>query len=78
MYADDTVLFFASQNVEEIDTVLNQELDTLYSWLTENSLFLNKKKTEFIIFGTSARLSGTRNCDVKIGDNPIKHVSSFK
>ncbi|CAB3985473.1 Hypothetical predicted protein [Paramuricea clavata] len=35
MYANNTVLFFASQNVEEIEAVLNQELDTLYSWLTE-------------------------------------------
>ena len=61
MYADGTVLLFASQNVEEIETVLNQDLTNLYSWLTVNSLFLNKKKTEFIVFGTSARLLGTRN-----------------
>lgn len=46
---------------------MNQELiSILYAWLIENSLFLNKKKTEFIIFGTSARLSTIRNLNVKI------------
>ena len=78
MYADDTVMIFSSNSAEEIEDVLNQELNSLYAWLSTNGLFLNKKKSEFIIFGTSARLSSTRNCDVKIGGSSIKRVSSFK
>ena len=78
MYADDTVMIFSSNSAEEIEDVLNQELNTLYAWLSTNGLFLNKKKSEFIIFGTSARLSSTRNCDMKIDGSSIKCVSSFK
>ena len=59
MYADDTVMIFSSNNVKEIEDVLNQ-------------------KSEFIIFGTSARLLSTQNLDVKIGDSLIKCISSFK
>lgn len=43
------MLFFAPQNAEEIEAVLNRDLANLYSGLTENSLYLSKKKTEFIL-----------------------------
>ena len=44
MYADDTVLFYSSKDVNEIERVLCRDLQLLESWLRDNSLFLNKSK----------------------------------
>ena len=66
MYADDTVLYFASNSVSEIEDILNCDLHLLQTWLLDNNLFLNKKKTEFVLFGTSARLSHVGDCAVNI------------
>ena len=44
MYADDTVLYFASNSVSEIEDVLNYDLHLLQTWLLDNNLFLNKKR----------------------------------
>ena len=40
------MMIFSSNSAEEIEDVLNQELNTLYAWLSTNGLFLNKKKSE--------------------------------
>ena len=66
LYADDTVLYFASNSVSEIEDILNCDLHLLQTWLLDNNLFLNKKKTEFVLFGTSARLSHVGDCAVNI------------
>ena len=78
MYADDTVLYFASNSVSEIENVLNCDLHLLQMWLLDNILFLIKKTTEFVLFGTSARLSRVGDCTVNIGDHLVKRVLNFK
>lgn len=44
MYADDTVIYYASQTVAEIEQILTDELACMHQWLQNNNLFLNKKK----------------------------------
>ena len=51
MYADDTNLTFASNNVDDIDYKLNQDLDNVNKWLIANKLTLNQSKTEFMLIG---------------------------
>ncbi len=55
MYADDTVLFYAAKDVNVIEKTLNKELDLIATWLRENSLFINKEKTECLLFGTPGK-----------------------
>ena len=62
MYADDTVLFYSSKDVNEIERALCRDL--LESWLRDNSLFLNKSKTECVLFGTASRLSTVANFSI--------------
>ena len=45
MYANDTAISFSSDNIEEIDAVLNAELACLEKWLQRNKLSLNVVKT---------------------------------
>ncbi|EDO29611.1 predicted protein, partial [Nematostella vectensis] len=57
MYADDTHLTFASNNIEDINLYLNQDLANVGEWLVANMLTLNQSKTEFMLIGSRQRLS---------------------
>ena len=46
LYADDTVLYCAGKNSNEIEHLLNNELQKVADWLDENKLFINLKKKE--------------------------------
>ena len=58
---------------------MNAELDEVNKWTLSNFLFINQRKTEFVIFGTDARLSkATDTVVIKIGDYEINRVYDFK
>ena len=57
MYADDTVIYCSSKSVQHIETVLTRELGLINNRLKNNSLFLNKTKTECVLFGSRQRIS---------------------
>ncbi|EDO27863.1 predicted protein, partial [Nematostella vectensis] len=44
MYADDTHLTFESNNIEDINLYLNQDLANVGEWLVDNMLTLNQSK----------------------------------
>ena len=46
LYADDTAIFVKSQNVNEINRILNDELVKISHWLNNNKLTLNVKKNQ--------------------------------
>ena len=58
-FADDTVLYFSSDNFQIIENTLNLEIQNLYKYLAENELIINLKpgKTEAMLFGSSKRLA---------------------
>ena len=60
-YADDTVIYYASKNVQEIENILNSQMKIIGHYCEENELILNLKKgkTEAMLFGTQRRL---KNC----------------
>ncbi len=78
MYADDTVIFYASKEVSEIGRVLNSELSDLYEWLLNNKLFLKVKKTECLLLGTAPRLSKIDNFTIIVGNSVVRRVTEFK
>ena len=55
MYADDTAIVFFSNDMEEIDAVVNAELACVEKWLQGNRLSLNVVKTQAMISGSSQR-----------------------
>ena len=62
-----------------MEETLNAELDEANKWTLSNFLFINQRKTEFVIFGTDARLSkATDTVVIKIGDCEINRVYDFK
>ena len=79
MYADDTSITYASNDVEEIERCVNIDLDRIRIWLAANKLTLNTTKTEFLLIGSRQRLSMLeRNPIIEINKFPIKHVSTSK
>ena len=72
MYADDTHLTFATNNIEMINDVMNHDLSNV-------KLTLNSSKTEFMLIGSRQRI-GTYDTSPKliIGGDIIKQVSSVK
>ena len=77
MYADDTVLFYSGNVAATIEKSLNEDLDSIGSWLYNNSLFLNAVKTEAMLFGTHVKLSDA-DFGITFKGRPIKRVFKFK
>ena len=83
MYGADTAISFASDNIEEIDAVLNAELACLEKWLQGNKLSLNVVKSQAMIIGSSQKL---RKMDTpmvpiphfQVNGHDIDHVEEIK
>ena len=50
LFADDTHLYFESNNLQQLERIMNIELKQLTLWLNVNRLALNIGKTNFVIF----------------------------
>ena len=50
LFADDTNIYYESDNLINLERVVNAELGKLQKWLCANRLALNVKKTNFLIF----------------------------
>ena len=51
IFADDTNLFYAGKDLNEVCELVSRELDILHMWFQVNKLSLNVAKTNFMIFG---------------------------
>jgi hypothetical protein len=69
-YADDALVYVSASNVEEAQELLQQCIDNIEYWYTENKLKVNTKKTEVMIFGTPQKLAHINANDfyIKFGD----------
>ena len=73
-YADDTQLyvpFTPGIDEEDVRNKLEDCIDALRVWMNKTRLTLNDKKTEFIIFSTSARLKKIAATTIRVGQEAI-------
>ena len=79
-YADDTQLYVSFEPSEEAETLekLERCIEDLRGWMNRNRLKLNDSKTEFIIFGTTSKLSSILTTSVRVGDENIKAVKHVR
>ena len=56
MFADDTHLTFADNDITKIERNLNDDLAIISQWLIVNKLALNMSRTEFMVIGSRQRL----------------------
>ena len=79
MYADDTNLTFASNNVCDIDYKVNEDLHNVNKWLIANKLTLNQSKTEFMLIGSRQKLNTLQSApSPAIDGHPVSQVSQTK
>lgn len=52
MYADDMVLVYSSENIEEIYNMMQTDLRKIDDYLTSNLMKINTEKTNYLIFNT--------------------------
>ena len=80
-FADDTVIYVAGKNVDEIERKLNLDLINVSSFFMKNELVINLKKgeTEAMLFGTCKKLSKTSNFLKLFYDNTqITYTKTYK
>ena len=66
LFANDTNIYFESDNLSHLEKVVNKELKHVKKWLDANNFALNIDKTNFIIFH-SPQHSLDRSVGIKIG-----------
>ena len=79
LYADDTVIFSAASSIDQLQLNLSLDLNVVSNWLTANGLFLNLKKTEYIVFWTQQRLIRSEShSPLCMEGKEVNQVKSFK
>ena len=82
LYADDTCLYYANNNLYKIHERLNSDLKIISKWLNDNKLVINAKKCETMVIGTKQRLKKWNNVlstnHVFIDETPIEKVNACK
>ena len=80
LYADDTVIYFSDKNIEQIQKILNEDISNINRWFIDNYLSINLKKgkTEFVLFGSSKRLTKANDVVISINDVPITQTSEYE
>ena len=76
LYADDTNLFVKGDNVRDLETIVNTELNFFSEWVKSNKLILNLEKTHFMISHTI--MSQPPHLNIKIANTSIKQVNNIK
>ena len=61
MYADDTTICYSSDNIEDLNAVVNAELTCLNDWLRGNKLSLSIIKTQAMLIGSKRKISHIKN-----------------
>lgn len=56
LYADDTVNYYSSTNLSELESKLNLDLTTVSNWFSSTLLTLNISKCNFVLFGNPRKL----------------------
>ena len=75
IFADDTNLFCTGDNISEITSLLNRELELFVRWFALNKLSLNVNKTNFIVF-TNKKICNDPS--IYLNGNLISRVTNTK
>ena len=78
LYADDTCVTPDGKSLENLITLMNQELHLLYIWLQSNKLTLNVQKTYYIIFHRARLKLHNTTIDLHMGDCNLNKANNLK
>ena len=83
MYADDTSISFSAYSIPVINERVNEDLDSLRTWLAANKLSLNVAKTHSLIIGSGQKLKNIQQAtavkpSLVIGRETISMIKDTK
>ena len=77
-YADDTAIYCSSSCSKDLELKLNYDLEKVCNWLKDNHLTLNVTKSNFMLIGSSQKLSSMNDITICADDKPLDSVHSIK
>ena len=78
LFADDTNALLRGKNLNEMSSIMNNELEKIMIWLNTNKLSLNIKKTHFMIFRSRGKKHYDLSTPIHIGGEIIDEVDNTK
>ena len=78
LYADDTVLYYSSKDIKDLENKLNADLVVLSRWFYDNLLTINISKCTFVLFGSNRRLKKVQDINIHVDLQEIENAKSFK
>ncbi len=78
LYADDTAIFYFSDDIDDIRLSLQHDLQSVSVWMRENHLSLNVKKTKLMQVGSRRNLSSVPSIGLSLNGERIDSVTEFK
>ena len=78
MFADDTYITTADEEISTIECSLNSDLIAVHNWLKANKLSCNTSKTSYMTIGSRQNLANAKFMNLELDDRPIEHKPSTK
>ena len=80
MYADDTCVTIASENLNDLITDVKNELENISTWMRINKISLNASKSEFMVVGHRRKLNRVHNevPNLVLNNEVIKRIEKIK
>ena len=80
LYADDTVLYYSSSNLNDTIKFVQDDLNRLNEWCILNKLTINCKKNEYCIYGMRSiiKKSKTQDMILSLNNTVLEKVCSYK
>ena len=75
LYADDTTIFYSSDDMNTLYNTMNSELELLSQWYMANKLSLNTSKTQYVLFSKDGRQTYD-NLVIRINGNSINSTNT--
>lgn len=77
LYADDTTIYHSHENIDTLCTNMNNSLQKLHTWCSNNVIENNQSKTKYMIFNTPNK-SFAHHPPIILHNKSIEQVASIK
>ena len=78
LYADDTLIYYSSPSLNEVECKLNVDLANVTDWFNKILLTLNFEKSKLLHFGRSRRLKSCGSIKFIVQGHQIKQSNNSK
>jgi hypothetical protein len=76
LYADDATLYTKHKNVHNIETQLQNDLDTVSNWCYRNNMVINANKSKCMLIGSNKKLKSAKEINLIVNNCAIQNVTS--